>query len=451
MIKKIAYILVIVCCIIVTVGFFRYNPTVIYEKKVPTSAETIVYLNIREIEYNILLSFLKYPLSQLDFKKSSNTKEEKKTRLLNEVEVPASLFLYTNTREFKDFFISSPIVVKQNFKEALKEEGFVVENISKTTVYSKGILSCVAKDGSLQVLLKKHKKAQVSSEVLAALTHENYFSENDVIFKQIKSSKQPIAISTLQGDFFELVVDGGNLRVQGKLSEENNLFKPFKAVSVASSIVSVSGKLHTEILTGRLGVGFKEKFKKLTTLSLDSVTHKWNGIVEGSLTSFIEKSDTIVTYEYDDDFNKIEKKEVQNTITPEVTLELQGEDLCNYLKEKEVIKRIENEDLLILMPLFTTYSFCEENGLKFTSVKRQKLAKETDGSNKFYFLFNVADYQQKDRGIYSFQNKYLDKIKTIQLSVANNNKLEGTLELQNNSKNFFLQLINSHGTSSQGI
>lgn len=442
MIKRIAYILIIVCCIIVTVGFFRYNPTVIYGKKVPTSAETVVYLNLREIEYNILLSFLKHPFSQLDFKKSSTTKEEKKTTLLDEVEVPNSLFLYTNTREFKDFFISSPISVKQNFIDALKEEKFIAQNVSKTTVYSKGILSCVVKDNSLQLLLKKHKKAQISPELLLALNHKSYFSENDLIFEKIKSSEVPVAVSTLEGDFFEFVVDGGSLRIQGELSKENDLFKPFKAGSVAGSIISVSGKLNTEIVANELDEVLKKKFKEFTTLSLDSITGKWDGVVEGNLTSFIEKSDTIVTYEYDDDFNKVEKKEIQNTITPEVTLELQGEDLCSYLKEKEVIKRVENEDLLTLMPLFTTYSFCKEDGLKFASVKGQKLIKETDGNNKFYFLFNIADYQQKDRGIYSFKSKYLDKVNTIQLLVTNNNQLKAAVELKDTSKNFFLQLLN---------
>ncbi|MDE0536830.1 hypothetical protein, partial [Tenacibaculum sp. L6] len=76
MIKKIAYTFLIVCCIVVTVGFFRYNPTVIYAGKVPVSAETVIHINIREIEYNILTSFLEHPLSQVDFKKSSTVKEK---------------------------------------------------------------------------------------------------------------------------------------------------------------------------------------------------------------------------------------------------------------------------------------------------------------------------------------------------------------------------------------
>ena len=422
MIKRIAYILVIVCCIIVTVGFFRYNPTVIYEKKVPTSAKTIVYLNLREIEYNILCSFLKHPLSQLDFKKSTSKKEKKKTTWLDEVEVPPSLFFYTNEQEFKNFFISSPIVVKQNFKEALKEEGFAVKNVSKTTVYSKGVISCVVKGNSLQVLLKKHKGAQILPQLLSKLNHENYFSQNDLILRRIKDSKQPIVIGTLQGDFFEFAADGGGLKVQGELSEENNLFKSFKATSIVSSMLSISGKLNTKIVADRLNKDFKDKFKKLTTLSLDSVISKWDGVVEGNLTSFIEKLDTIVTYEYDDDFNKIEKKEVQKTITPKVTLEFQGDGLCSYLEEKKAIQKVDSEDLLTLIPLFTTYSFCERGNLRFTSVKDQRLTKETDESNKFYFSFNVADYKEKDRGIYSFKNKYLDRVKRIQLSVTHNNQ-----------------------------
>lgn len=441
MIKRIAYILVIVCCIIVTVGFFRYNPTVIYTEKVPASAETVIYVNLREIEYNILLSFLKHPLSQFDSKKYSTPKKEK-TTLLDQIEIPNSVFFYTNQQEFKDFFISNQIPVKTKFTEVLKEEGFTEQKIKNTLVYTKGRVSCVVQNTSLQVLLKKHKNAYISSVLLSALNHKSYFSENDSIFEQIKKSGTPIAISTLQGGFFKLVIDEGVLRIQGELSKENDLFEPFQATSVIGSIVNVSGKLNTKIVADKLDGNFKEKFRKLTTLSVDSVTNKWNGIVEGSLTSFIEKSDTIVTYEYDDDFNKIEKKKIQKTITPKVILEVKGNDLCSYLEEKRAIQKIDNENLLTLMPLFTTYSFCEENGLKFTSVKDHELTKKADENNKFYFSFNVADYQEKDRGIYSLKNKYLDKVKTIQLLVTNNNELTATVELKNTSKNFFLQVLN---------
>lgn len=442
MIKRIAYILVIVCCIIVTVGFFRYNPTVIYTEKVPTSAETVIYVNLREIEYNILLSFLKHPLSQFDSKKNSTTKEKKKTTLLDQVEIPNSVFFYTNQQEFKEFFISNQIPVKAKFTEALKEEGFTGQKVKNTIVYTKGRVSCVVQNNSLQVLFKKYKKAIVSSELLSALNHDDYFSEEDLIFKQIKNSETPIVINTLQGDFFKLIIDQGVLRIQGELSEENNLFQSFQARSVIGSIVNISGKLNIEILADKLDRSFKEKFRKLTTLSLDSVTNKWNGVIDCNLTSFIEKSDTIVTYEYDDDFNKVEKKEIQKTITPKVTLEVKGGGLCSYLEEKKAIQKVDNEDLLTLMPLFTTYSFCEENSLRFTSVKDQKLTKEANKKNKFYFLFNVAEYQEKDRGIYSFKDKYLDKVKTMQLLVTNNNQLEATVELKNTSKNFFLQVLN---------
>nr|BFF39648.1 hypothetical protein BACY1_14530 [Tenacibaculum mesophilum] len=71
------------------------------------------------------------------------------------------------------------------------------------------------------------------------------------------------------------------------------------------------------------------------------------------------------------------------------------------------------------------------------SIKGDKQIKEVNKKNKFYFLFNVADYQNRDRGIYSIKNKYLSKVKTMQLLVANNNELKATVELKNTSKNFF--------------
>lgn len=441
MIKKIAYTFFIVCCIIVTVGFFRYNSTVIYAGKVPVSAETVIHINLREIEYNILTSFLEHPLSQVDFKKSSTVKEKQRS-LLDQIEVPSSVFLYTNQQEFKGFLISNKVSVKNDFVEVLKETGFKEEKIGKTTIYRKQQITCVINNNKVQVLFKVDKSAKVSNELIKALDKGSYFSDDAEIFSNIKKHKIPIAFSTSKGGFFKVLVDEGQLSVEGKLNENNDIFLPFKVGFEADAIATISGKLNTKKLAKILPENASEKFRKLTTLSLDSIAAKWNGAMGFNLSSFVEKSDTIVTYEYDDDFNKVEKKEIQNIITPNVTFNLGGEGLCEYLYEKEVIKQVDDNEVLTLMPLFTTYSFCKENELQFTSQKQPILNEFKKLDDKFYFSFNVAQYQAKGRGLYSFKNNYLDKVQILKLSVANNNELKATVKLKNTSKNFFLQLLN---------
>ncbi|CAM1339140.1 hypothetical protein [Tenacibaculum aestuarii] len=441
MIKKIAYIFLIVCCIIVTVGFFRYNPTVIYAGKVPVSAEAVIHINLREIEYNILTSFLEHPLSQVDFKKSSTVKEKQRS-LLDQIEVPNSVFLYTNQQEFKGFLISDKVSVKNDFVEVLKETGFKEEKVGKITIYRKQQITCVVNNNEVQILFKVDKSAKVSNELIEVLDKGNYFSDDAEIFSNIKKHKSPIAFSTDKGGFFKVLVDEGQLSIEGKLNENNDIFLPFEASFEADAIATTSGKLNTKKLAKILPKNASGKFRKLTTLSLDSIAAKWNGEMDFNLSSFVKKSDTIVTYEYDDDFNKVEKKEIQNTITPNVTFNLEGEGLCEYLHEKEVIKQVEDNEVLTLMPLFTTYSFCKESELQFTSQKQPVLNKLKKLDDKFYFSFDVAQYQAKDRGIYSFKNNYLDKVQVLELSVANNNQLKATIKLKNTSKNFFLQLLN---------
>ncbi|WP_428741451.1 hypothetical protein [Tenacibaculum sp.] len=442
MIKRIAYIIIIGCCVLVTVGFFRYNPTVIYADKVPVSAETVVHVNLREIEYNILCSFLKHPFSQLDFENTSTKKREKKESLLNQVEIPSSLFFYTNQDEYKGFLISNKILFKKRFVATLKEEGFKEQNIKEDTFYVKGRMACVLQGNTFQVLCKLEKDAVISSELLTSLNEENYFPEEASIFDKIKNRDNPITVTTTQGDFFEVTIDDGLLTLQGKLGEGNAVFLPFKATSSNGTIAALSGKLNAEKVAGALGENVKAKFKKLTSLSLDSIADKWSGAMNFNLSSFIEKSDTIVTYEYDDDFNKVEKKEVQHIIIPSLSLSVEGKELCDYLNKKQAIKLVENDSVLTLMPLFTTYVSCKEDLLKLTSVKNQSKKRKTEEVNKFLFWFDVAAFQQKERGIYTFQNKYLDKINTIQFSVAKNNEVKATVQLSNTSKNFFFQLSN---------
>ncbi|TDQ28394.1 hypothetical protein [Tenacibaculum caenipelagi] len=442
MIKKVAYIFIIGCCILVTVGFFRYNPTVIYIDKVPVSAETVVHVNLREIEYNILCSFLKHPFSQLDFESSSTKKREKKESLLDQVEIPNSIFFYTNQQEFKGFLISNEISFKKSFVKTLQEEGFKEQNIKGASFYVKGRVVCVLKENTFQVLCKLDKDAVISPELLASLNSEDYFSNEAPIFDNIKDKEIPIAIATSQGDFFEIIIDEGQLMLRGQLNEESTAFLPFDATPSKGSIAMLSGKLNANLLVDNLGEKAKSSFKKLTSLSLDSITGKWNGALNFNLSSFIEKSDTIVSYEYDDDFNKVEKKQIQHMITPNVVLDIEGKGLCGYLNKKQAIKLVENDSVFTLMPLFTTYVSCKEDVLRLTSVKNQFEKKEAEETNKFLFWFDVAAYQEKERGMYTFQNKYLDKINTIQFSVAKNNEVKATVQLKNTSKNFFFQLSN---------
>ncbi|MDE0535919.1 hypothetical protein, partial [Tenacibaculum sp. L6] len=329
-----------------------------------------------------------------------------------------------------------------DFVEVLKETGFKEENIGKTTIYRKQQITCVVNNNEVQILFKVDKSAKVSNELIKALDKGNYFSDDAEIFSNIKKHKSPIAFSTNKGGFFKVLVGEDQLSIEGKLNENSDIFLPFKAGFEVDAIATVSGKLNTKKLAKILPENTSEKFRKLTTLSLDSIAAKWNGAMDFNFSSFVEKSDTIVTYEYDDDFNKVEKKEIQQTITPNVTFNAEGEGLCEYLHEKEVIKQVDDNEVLTLMPLFTTYSFCKESGVQFASQKQPVLNEFKKLDDKFYFSFNVAQYQAKDRGIYSFKNNYLDKVQVLQLSVVNNNQLKATVKLKNTSKNFFLQLLN---------
>ena len=439
MIKRVIYTFLILFGILITVGFFRYNPTVIYANKVPASAETIVHVNLREIEYNILFSFLKAPLSQFDFKKSSVKKEKKKTSLLDQVEIPNSVFFYTNKQEFDGFLISSPIPVKDKFTEALKEEGFKEHIVDEVITYTKKRVVCIVRDNSSQVLFKLVQNAAISPELLSSLNQKEYLSEDAVAFKRVKNSESPIVVTTSEGDFLEAIINDGCLTLQGKLSKENDFFKPYQASFGDSSIANISGRLNTQMFADNINEQAKQEFKKFTTLSLDSITDRWNGVVDFNLTSFVEKSDTIVTYEYDDDFNKVEKKEIQYTITPNVALGMEGKGLCNYLSKKQVITLVENDSVLTLVPLFTTYAFCEGNQLKFSSVNKSLFKRTSQEEEKFILYFDVEKYQEKDRGIYILKSPYLDRVKMIEFSVTDNNEVKGEIQLQNTSKNFFLQ------------
>jgi len=132
MIKKTGYSLLLLIAIVLLFGYFRYHPTLEYKNKIPASAETIMQVNLRELEYGLVSDFCKNPLTYLNKKSSSSGKQSNDSlkSFYKSVYIPINIFLYTNTKNLKNCLVSSSIKVKhktdlvtfflqQKFKEIL--------------------------------------------------------------------------------------------------------------------------------------------------------------------------------------------------------------------------------------------------------------------------------------------------------------------------------------------
>ncbi|MGB1040560.1 MAG: hypothetical protein ACPGVD_06795, partial [Flavobacteriales bacterium] len=159
----------------------------------------------------------------------------------------------------------------------------------------------------------------------------------------------------------------------------------------------------------------REKFKKLTNFSLDSMIKYSNNTFEFNLYGTEIKSDTSVQYEYDDDFNKVEKFKITQSVHPQFELNIpyQNNNLFHYLVDDSCIKKIDG------MYVFTPYPFSKVhaaygNGLSlFTSSNLQAQWSKFPTAISFIADFSEIDTNLLDQ--FGIRNRLLDN-KSIKLS-----------------------------------
>lgn len=445
MIKKISYTILIIVCILITVGYFRYNPTVVINGVIPNTAQAVVRVNLRAIEYNIITDIISSPFSYFNSKKSSSSSSSKvrKIALLDQVQVPTDLFFYTNYQNLNGVWVSSAIKVKEkktliNFFE---QEGFKEKTGQNFRYYESKNIVYVLLDDNLKVLIKLKKIENIEIKLGKVLNVKDYLTEEDLILQKISRSKGLLTFATNQDDFFEIQIDNEILTLNGVISETNNVFLPYETCFEVGGMAHVSGRLKRDAFSSLIKKESRVAFKKLTTLSLDSLSKSWNGGFEMNFSGFKEEKDTIVTYEYDDDFNKVEKRSFQNKMIPDASLYLRnGGFTYKYLTSKKAVKILNSKSIFTLNPLFTTFIKKDSTDLLFYTLK-ESLLNSTKIKNKFALSFNVASYNEFDRGIYNISNEQFRLIENIKANVTDLNEVTIKVTLKNKSQNFMYQVL----------
>ena len=453
MLKKIGFTILIILGIVFTVGYFRYNPTVNITNTIPAYADVVIRVNLREIEYNILKDVVRHPF--LYFKsneKTTKNQEQSKNKisLFDAIEIPTDVFFYTNEHSLKDTWVSNVLKLKSksNLQAFFKQEKIVKKNTQQGVIYfTYKQRVFFIRNNEVRVLFS-FKKIKNIADKLSFISQENgYLSTSDKIIDNIKNSTQLIAIATTKDVFFELGINGKTVVVNGELAEKKSPFLSYKAKSSATSLMQASGKINKPFLFDFLGKKQKDNFKKLTTLSLDSIRNKWNGEFDVDLASFINQKDTIVTYEYDDDFNKISKTTIQENVIPNASFRIGGATFSEYLYFKEAIKNIDTDSLLVLNPFFKTYASEQKNSLFLYSTK-DKIASnfKQDEKHRFSLFFNAEKYFETEKGTYHAANKYLLPIKTINAFVTSTNKIAVNINFKESPQSYMYQLLRKSNT-----
>lgn len=433
--------------VLLAIGYFlRYKQASSINNKVPINATAVINIDLRQIEHHILIDVLTNPLSYIDFKSSKKKKDS--LSILDAISIPKNIFFYTNDTDFKGFWLSSIVKIKdtQELYEYLSREQFKKNRENNFTIYKKNRIELVIKNEQLIIAFNNSKMESIPI-FQTVFKNTNFLSKGAKLFIPIVNSKSDICYSSLNDDFLEVNFRKGAFDLVGTFKSDFFIIEKQREFSY-NSIASVTTKINKDhkFFSAYLSDEKLPKFKEVTNLSLDSILRKWNGSIDFKLKSINSKTDTIITYEYDDDFNKKEKVTTQKLVVPDLELFLGSEKdstLYNYFKQKKAIQIIESDTLFTSMPLNKLYAnstsstliISSQNDISGISVKENKI--------KLNAYFNIKKYMQKPLE-FSFiptKNSFLQLIKDTSVQLSNKNELFVKVNLKSAKRNFIGQFI----------
>ncbi|GAA3607957.1 hypothetical protein Q4Q39_10240 [Flavivirga amylovorans] len=442
--KKLGYLLLAITIAVLVLYLFRYKRSLIIENKIPITATEILQIDLRQIEHHLLVDAIKNPFKYISFK----SKEEKhKSSFNNAFVIPRNLFFFSNKSNFKGAWFSNAIKIKDHteLRDCLLQEGFKESTDKKLELFSKGKIVIAVSGEKVLIVYKKQQHTSVNTAIQTVFKETNFYKKDKDLLKLISNSKSDITYASLDDDLLEADFKKGLFEIKGTL--RSNLFITdtyFKhsdnSIGFFASKINKDHHLFSSFILDKN----KKKFDNFTKLSMDSIVDNWNGNITFNLKAITKEVDTIVTYEYDDDFNKIEKKSVQKLNTPNTTITLGNEaNLYEYFYKNKAIQIIENDTLFASIPIYKMYARRQDSRLTIFTKKqfRSDLLKEETYKLKAYIDINGYLANPLEFSLTPIKKDYLQLLRHASAKLTINDELLIQVSLKEHSRNFLGQFI----------
>ena len=456
MIKRIAswfFGIAFVLIAIVFIGYWwRYERPQKTSLKLPKKAKLLINIDLREVEKTIFWDALYHPMSYWDDSTSDEDDAHKPSKGLH---VPAKISFFV-LEDYGDILFSQPVPVKENrfaeYVDTLVNQK-KWELIDSQFVYdAEKHLFYLWDDDRLGVAFAKRENSDfIQTTILDVLKGKDCLPIPEELLDKINLGEHHFVIwqkqsewtnnesAMLYGDF-----EKGSLAIQGEIpfkygfSERNSYVK-----DASSSDEVLSFYLNLNDNKFPFSDSFYRNFQKVTHLTLDSLLQYSTGKLSLSVPNIQSKIDSIVTYEYDDDFNKIEKVTTQKILAADIVAQLEGRDsltLYDYFERRGVIKDINDVSRFVGIPFVEMEATVIGSQLVLSSLSQTDLEEKLD-SNFMKLNIGCSQYPQMfdylPFSLDSAQVNMIDALEFKACQVPNTNQIsiKARLKMKNKHRN----------------
>lgn len=422
-------------------GFLMYRDNASYNGVIHQNADKIIKIRVDAIGKSMFYNALKHPAYYYhNLKKERDTIDEKTPG--KGFYLPANIFLYTiKGKEESTVFSSFGISDVERFKAYLKGEGFSdFKSLSTFQIASKskGKLA-IAYSEKQCVVVYNPSHENVNDIFMDLLQKNNTLQKSQDVYKKLKDADEHINYMALT-DHLDINFKDGKVVFSGNIALASEFEVPtesyFPRFSEGSSL-----KFFLNLNTSR---HFEATTIQEVRIAPDSILKYYKGNLMIELAGATQQQDSIVTYEYNDNFEKVEVKTASIKKVPEINLVVSTvtKDLLNYLQNASIIR-----DDKLNPKLFPLYQFKVDTTTRNfqLSTHFSKTIEKAQVSYNDVFGLEIDFIKLKEQNHFPIMEDYLNMSTILKLKGTLHNSniiaVEGHLELKVKDINVMAQLI----------
>jgi len=433
---------IVILLLICYFGFFKYRQIQANNISIPVSSNALLKINVDELYKTIALSYIKHPKQYSGTDKKGI--KEKINDLNTGLKIPANIYLYTLNGKAKTTFFST-----FELTDTLAFNHFITKNTSVPLIkkdlgfyQSKDSTICILFNKTNAVLVFSPQKEQVKTAMAEILNQKKMVKIGESKFNNLVDLSDHILFQDAENlckvNFTDGKISFSN-EFNSKLIEPAT--KPQHRVLNPESTVSmwINGK-------------YKSNLPKKNLETSPSILSKYNfskfykDYLDFEWTNTITQVDTVVGYEYNDDFERVEKKILQDRKIPSIAINMSTNDqeVSEYLKSLGVLDQPTGKISRTMIPLYQTYFKGNGGNVQLSTLQSIKPdLKRIPAEDFFYFKVDFKKLlKQMPMPLIAENLRNFSQMEIKAKSIGKDKiKLESELLFLNEDANALIQLL----------
>ena len=430
-------------------GYFKLFHKTYSETVVAKNADAIIAIDVKRITNTIIWNFITTPSQWKISSHSSNKKDEVSWKDM--VAIPDYILpFHIKGQPINVWYVVLQVKDEKDFEKGLSQYQF--EKFGANQYINKTLGLQLYKNGE-QILVSTAaiENANEFAVVADELFIKQMYISKEKLAKAIEA-KSHIAVYVPANDFLQqdgiITANFGKQKIvinSALLPNKQYSFTENNFVYSSSSLFSFGFTQPSSPVYHLIGDSAKSNISKLLNFNIDSLLQPTNKYYALDVAALKSRIDSAVTYSYDDDFNKIEKRVVNNVREPAFNFFIAGDSAKNFYKyclNNNKVDQIDSKQFFTAMPFVKSYfATTISNGLNITSTNYVTTKPENTFAGVLFLNLLLSKIPADLFKYFPDEiTKAVSNIETIQVEVKKNNE-QLTIDFSMQKKNNDLPII----------